>query len=99
MPDPAAAAIAADEIMATHLLRRPIDRAKRRGHALRILPQLLECHVPPRLDPGERFHRGLQHWLDLHLRDAHWRLARHASVIVFADEAPPFVDARIAESV
>ena len=67
MPDPAAATIAADEIVAAHLLRRPIGHAKGRRHALRILRQLLECHVPPRLDPGERFHRALQHWLDLHL--------------------------------
>src|SRR5262249_58121681 len=89
MANLAAAAVAADEITTAHLFRRSISQAQRGRNALRILRQLLKRDAPSRLDCGERLHRTLKDRLDLHLRDAHRRLARHAPLPGLTQSASP----------
>ena len=98
MPNRACSAITAGKIAAANLLDCAVNAAQRRGDAFGILPKFLKGHAPARFHVGCDSHRPLQHRLNLDLRDTHRRLAWHAAVVLFADEPPPLVDARIAEA-
>ena len=62
-----AAAVATDKVAAAHLRARPIHSAKRGGHAVGVLREVLERHAPLRVAAALAADRPLQHRLDLDL--------------------------------